>query len=325
MIRLHIAHRSCSQPLIQLLADGCYPSMPTNGSAMSSTTQQPQHVQPQHPQESRQHEPSDNPRDAPNSTSRDAENKFASSLENTLWAGLDPEQRRLRTLVLEYYTQYLSKLVSCDHVDQDNVPGTSTDPSRPNDRRAAGFDAFRNLAAASAGSVTTINGGAFSHLVPLQSDASTSPSSTWGPAQILHTALLAWASRHWLNKGEARYEAASEVWGKRAETMLARFFDETGDDMFRKLPANDSLQQPSRKLETSDGNDQAQQGEGRDSARGSADGLSEVAARQGRRDQNISAVTTLAASLMIVQWKVSPFAEEHGPSLTRRILSDLPR
>lgn len=287
------AYRSL-QPLIQLLADGCYPSMLTD-SPISSTVNQP------HQSQQRQQESSDNHRDKTISATRDSENKFASSLENSLWADLDPEQRRLRTLVLEYYTQYLSKLVSCDHVDQGEVSGTtSTDPSRPTDRRAAGFDAFRNLAA-SAGSVTTSKGGAFSHLVPLQPDTSTSPSSTWGPAQILHTALLAWASRHWLNKGEARYEAASEVWGKRAETMLARFFDETGDDLFR-TPANDSLQKPSRKSETTDS--QAS-GEGRDSARGHADGLSDVAAHQGRRDQNISAVTTLAAALMIVQWKVS--------------------
>jgi hypothetical protein len=281
--------------------------MPTNNHSIPDTINE-------QPQQTQRHETSDNRREDPSPVQVDPEPRLATSLENSLWAGLDPEQRRLRTLVLDYYTQYLSKLVSCDHVDQDEVPGMAgVDSSKSNDRRAAGFDAFRNLAAVSAGSARAINGAAFPTSILPQADVPTGSSSTWGPAQILHTALLAWASRHWLNKGEVRYEAASEVWGKRAETMLARYFEESGDDLLRNRSTSDSEQTPSRPVESVVAGDRSPGGDVRDSGRGAVGGKSGITV-QDRRERKMSDVTTLAACLMTVQWKVSPLRYSAGRS-----------
>jgi hypothetical protein len=216
---------------------------------------------------------------------------ITSSLESSLWAGLDSDQRQLRTLILEYYTQSLSKLVSCDHVVQEEAartPGVDSPPT--NDRRAAGFDAFRDLAAVSAAS-SIMKPGSNGSLDG--TGAMPSPtSSAWVPAQILHTALLAWASRHWLNKGEARYEAASEVWGKRAERMLARLFEES-DEEFRD-PQPQDVGMPERGSNENGRGGPRQNGAGR---------LTE-STRQESVDHGV-ALTTLAASIMTAQWKVS--------------------
>lgn len=259
--------------------------------APSQSQQQPRHPEPvdlrrdEHPVP-----PAANPPD------RDFDT-ITSSLESSLWAGLDSDQRQLRTLILEYYTQSLSKLVSCDHVDQEEAARTpGADSTATNDRRAAGFDAFRDLAAVSAANSmmkTGTNG-------PLDgTGAMPSPtSSSWVPAQILHIALLAWASRHWLNKGEARYEAASEVWGKRAETMLRRLFEESDEEIFHEPPSDpQAAGMPERGLGENDhGLDRA--------SNHHAVGRSAGSARQESHDHGV-ALTTLAASIMIAQWKVS--------------------
>lgn len=222
-------------------------------------------------------------------------NTITSSLESSLWAGLDSDQRQLRTLILEYYTQSLSKLVSCDHVDQEEASRTpGAESAVTNDRRAAGFDAFRDLAAVSAASSMMKNGGNG----PLDPEAMPlTTSSAWVPAQILHIALLAWASRHWLNKGEARYEAASEVWGKRAETMLMRLFEETDGDIFREPPADPDGVLPDQR------SDQNGQGMNRE-FHGDKVPPSAESASQGSHDHGV-ALTTLAASIMVAQWKAS--------------------
>ena len=227
-------------------------------------------------------------------------NTITSSLESSLWAGLDSDQRQLRTLILEYYTQSLSKLVSCDHVDQEESSRTpGAESAVTNDRRAAGFDAFRDLAAVSAASSMMKNGGNG----PLDPEAMPlTTSSAWVPAQILHIALLAWASRHWLNKGEARYEAASEVWGKRAETMLMRLFEETDGDMFREPQADGAL--PDQR------SDQNGEGMNREFPGDKVPSSGAESAPQESHDHGV-ALTTLAASIMVAQWKVSSATFSH--------------
>ncbi|KAJ9115427.1 hypothetical protein QFC22_005184 [Naganishia vaughanmartiniae] len=227
------------------------------------------------------------------------------SAETSLWSGLNGHQHRLRTQILEYYTHTLSKLVSCDHIDQEerqDAPETA-----PGGRRAAGFDVFRSLASSSATLLEPNTGdsnqtplpdsGIYHGLSPISGE---SPESS--PAHILHMALLAWSGRHSLNRGEVRHEASSEEWGKRAESMLARLMNDE-EKASKDLPQAEKHPsgQSAGRLH---GDGFQREGNGADVQSNESGHVAYLETDLGdNRLEDVSMLTTLAACLMVVQWK----------------------
>ncbi len=158
------------QPLIELLAAGCFASFgshpddlgpayfASNNGQLPSTSVMP---------------PSHSP----------------SSSRNGRMANIDS--------ILSYYSKSLTSLVSC------------TDNESP-----SGFDAFTQLA---------------------------SPSTERGePARALHIAILAWAGRHLVNKGNFRFESVSETYGLQAMALMESLLSQRGKPSF--LPETETEQ-----------------------------------------------------------------------------------
>ncbi|KAJ9102980.1 hypothetical protein QFC19_004537 [Naganishia cerealis] len=311
------AQINLEDPLMQLLAGGSYPALRGDVTEPSvlQQSQRPNNLQ----TPSADHSQAQSVPPAPTQklplriSAHEFEGSFVTSVpvktETSLWNGFNDNQRRLRTQILEYYTQTLSKLVSCDHIDQDDVRRDGVDLAH-GARRAAGFDVFRSLASSSTSTMESSIDSSSRTTAELKMDSLSSaipdPSTEWTPAHILHMALLAWAGRHSLNKGEVRHEAASEEWGKRAETMLARWLD----GMEEK--SSSDLRQAERDTEhhstQSEGRPEGS-GEHQEGTRGEIRSVDNGKAThdtslswQSRNDK-VSMLTTLAACLMIVQWK----------------------
>ncbi|KAJ9094982.1 hypothetical protein QFC21_005775 [Naganishia friedmannii] len=302
-------------PLMQLLAGGSYHPLHADAPASARLYQTQRSDNSRMPSQDQNHcttAPSTSVQRLPPSISaRDFESSFQPldplSAGKSLWSGQNDDQHGLRTQILEYYTHTLSKLVSCDHVDQEERHDAAE--TAPGARRAAGFDVFRSLASSSTTLLERAHGDTGRTLLPKSrmhhpSSSISGVSPELNPAHILHMALLAWSGRHSLNRGEARHEAASEDWGKRAEAMLARLTDGKEEQTAKHM----------RQIEKHPSDSSAEQVEGNGSQRpnnraeipnqGGSGHVAhvETAPLHGNPGE-ASRLTTLAACLMVVQWK----------------------